>query len=157
MREAKLKAIELIKQFEGLRLKVYCDRCAKDWDKCTCKKEEKGLATIGYGHRCHESHPEITPEKAVCMLEEDINATMNQISRVIIRSITENQWAALISFTFNLGIGRLKTSTLLKMINSGLADSAGDEFLRWNKDGGKVVKGLTARREKEREVFNSVC
>ena len=82
---------------------------------------------------------------------------MNQISRVIIRSITENQWAALISFTFNLGIGRLKTSTLLKMINSGLADSAGDEFLRWNKDGGKVVKGLTARREKEREVFNSVC
>jgi GH24 family phage-related lysozyme (muramidase) len=67
--------------------------------------------------------------------------------------LTQNQFDALVSFTFNLGVGNLQTSTLLKLLNQGLMQEAADQFLRWNKAGGKEVSGLTRRRIAERNLF----
>ena len=69
--------------------------------------------------------------------------------------VTQNQFDALVCFAYNVGIGNLKSSTLLRMINDGQANAAGSQFLRWNKANGKVLSGLVNRRQAEMELFNA--
>lgn len=136
------KGIDLIKGFEGLRLEAYL-----------C---QAGIPTIGYGHtRGVKLGQTITQEQADSFLLEDIHEFELAIQRLVYASITQNQFDALVSFTFNVGIGNLKKSTLLKKLNAKDIAGAANEFNKWIYAGGKKSKGLAKRRDKERLLFIS--
>lgn len=134
--------LALIKSFEGLRLEKYKDAVGK-W-------------TIGYGHLIlpneNFSHP-ITEAEAEALLRTDLLMTERGVRKAVTVDLNQNQFDALVAFTFNLGAGNLQSSTLLKLLNQGEYAQAADQFLRWNKAGGKVLAGLTRRREAERALF----
>jgi len=134
------KEAELIKSFEGLELEAYlCP--ANVW-------------TIGYGHtKGVKEGDTVTKEEAEKLLDEDLAFFRNGVKRLVKVDLNENQFGALVSFAYNLGLGSLESSTLLKMLNAGDYEGAADQFLRWNKSGGKVMTGLVRRREAERAVF----
>ncbi|HFZ1395694.1 TPA: lysozyme, partial [Klebsiella pneumoniae] len=77
------------------------------------------------------------------------------VSKMLKVSVTQNQYDALVSLAYNIGTRALSTSTLMKKLNAGDVKGAADEFLRWNRSGGKVMAGLTNRRKAEREAFLS--
>lgn len=132
--------IDLIKSFEGFEAEAY---------QCPA-----GKWTIGYGHtKTAKSGMTITPAQAEQLLKEDLNRFEVAVEDLVKVSINDNQFAALVSFAFNLGARRLKESTLLQRLNSGDSQQAANEFLRWNKAGGQVLKGLTFRRQAERALF----
>lgn len=139
------KGIELIKQFEGCKLTAY---------KCPA-----GVWTIGYGTTGKvDGKPickgiKITKSKAESLLKEDLATFEKSVSNYVKVSINQNQFDALVSFAYNVGAGALKGSTLLKKLNKKDYKGAAEEFLRWNKAGGKVLAGLTRRREAERKLF----
>ncbi len=137
--------IRLIKSFEGYRLTAY--QCpAKVW-------------TIGYGHTgTVEGKPikagmRITEEKAAALLQEDLTGFEKSVKSLVKVKLTENQFAALVSFTYNVGAGNLKRSTLLKKLNAGDYKGAAAEFTKWNKAGGIVLAGLVRRRKEEQSLF----
>lgn len=133
--------LALIKSFEGLRLAAY--------------KDLVGIWTIGYGH----TGPDVTmgrvisSETADALLAKDVADCARSVSQLVLVPISQNQFDALVDFGFNLGVGKLSTSTLLKCVNQKDFKGAADEFLRWNKAGGKVVAGLAKRRSAERDLF----
>lgn len=130
--------IQLIKRFEGLYLKAY-----------VCPA---GVLTIGYGHtRGVKPGEEINEMQAEIYLREDVEACEIQLNYLTL-PINQHQFDALCSFIFNLGIGNFMQSTLLKKLKAG-DKTAADEILRWDKSGGKVLPGLTARRKAEYDLF----
>lgn len=138
--------INLIKYFEGFRTKAYQDSV--------------GVWTIGYGTtKGIKEGMIITESKAEEWLARDIAYFENKVSELVKIPLRQNEFDALISFTYNLGEGNLKKSTLLKKLNNVsytnplLMAEVADEFLKWNKAGGKVLAGLTKRRMAEREMF----
>jgi lysozyme len=136
--------LDLIKRFEGLRLKSY---------KCSA-----GVWTIGYGStriwgRPVEPDDAITDAQADDFLRQDVAKFESAVNSVVRVPLTQNQFDALVSFTYNLGEGNLKRSTLVRLLNDGNYHSAADEFLRWNMAAGVVVPGLTRRRAAERALF----
>ena len=141
------KGIALIKQFEGCKLTAYQDSV--------------GVWTIGYGW----THPvdgkpiragmTIKQETAERLLKTGLVSYESDVSRLVKVGLTQGQFDALVSFTYNLGARSLSTSTLLRKLNAGDYAGAAEEFLRWNKAGGKVLNGLTRRREAERALFLS--
>ena len=141
------KGIAVIKQFEGCKLTAYQDSV--------------GVWTIGYGW----THPvdgkpiragmTIKQETAERLLKTGLVSYESDVSRLVKVGLTQGQFDALVSFTYNLGARSLSTSTLLRKLNAGDYAGAADEFLRWNKAGGKVLNGLTRRREAERALFLS--
>ncbi|MCT4705186.1 lysozyme [Enterobacteriaceae bacterium H16N7] len=137
--------LNLIKHFEGLRLTTY--------------KDIVGIATIGYGHVEHPLPPggkrTISEQQADQILKEDLQRFERAVNSMLTVEVTQNQFDALISFSFNLGSQSLKNSTLLRKLNAGNAKEAANEFMRWNRAGGKEVSGLTRRREAERQLFIS--
>lgn len=139
------KGIALIKQFEGCKLTAYQDSV--------------GVWTIGYGWtQPVEGKPiragmTIKQETAERLLKTGLVSYESDLSRLVKVGLTQGQFDALVSFTYNLGARSLSTSTLLRKINAGDYAGAADEFLRWNKAGGKVLNGLTRRREAERALF----
>ncbi len=136
------QGIALIKQFEGCALSAYL-----------CPAH---ILTIGYGHTGDVSAGQtITQEEAERLLKADLEKFERGVSQMVTVELSPQQFDALVSFAFNLGLGNLKTSTLLKKLNSGDYQGAADEFLRWNKAAGKVMAGLTKRREAERALFLS--
>lgn len=138
------KGIALIKNFEGLRLEKYQDVVGK-W-------------TIGYGHLilADETFSAAIPEaQADALLRQDLGISEKAVNQYVIVPLTQNQFDALVSFTFNLGVGNLKSSTLLRVLNARQYQDAAEEFLRWDKAGGKQVAGLTRRRTAERALFIS--
>ena len=139
-----MKDSSLVKQFEGLRLEKYLDIV--------------GIWTIGYGHviRHSENYDKgITEEQANTLLEQDMAWARTCVRKSVIVPLNANQWAALVSLCFNIGCDAFSKSTLVKCINKGDYLDAAEQFLRWNRAGGKVSKGLTLRRQKERESFLS--
>ena len=133
-------AIPLIKEFEGCKLKAY--KCPAD------------VWTIGYGHTDGvKEGDEITQQEADRLLASDVELFTTGVQRLVHSDINRNQLGALVSFSFNVGLGNLRHSTLLRMVNAGDFVGAADQFLRWNKAGGKVLPGLTRRREAERQLF----
>lgn len=137
------KGINLIKQFEGLELKAY--------------RDSVGVLTIGYGSTgSHVSVGEvITEAQAETLLIKDLSRFESGVTELVKVPVTQNQFDALVSFSFNLGLGNLKSSTLLKKLNAKDYTGASKEFERWNKAGGKVLNGLTRRRLAEKELFLS--
>jgi len=135
--------IDLIKQFEGCKLKAYQDIV--------------GVWTVGYGATGADVTEglEITQEEADKRLLADIEQFERGVSRVVKVPLTDNQLAALVSFTYNLGIGSLWRSTLLRLLNAGEYEQAAEQFPLWNKAGGKEVAGLTRRRLAEQQLFRS--
>lgn len=134
------KGIDLIKKFEGCRLEAY---------KCPA-----GIWTIGYGHTKGVKDGQIiTQEQAEEFLREDLRIFEQAVESCVKVPLSQNQFDALVSFCYNCGSGALKTSTLLRLLNEGKYKDASEQFLRWNKAGGKVLVGLTRRREEEREMF----
>lgn len=132
--------LALIKSFEGCCLKAYLDSI--------------GIPTIGYGHIDGVKLGDvITQEQADQFLQDDVESKVKDVNKALAVEVTQAQFDALVSFTFNLGTKKLKKSTLLRRINKGEADDCADEFLRWDRAGGGVVAGLTRRRKAEREMF----
>lgn len=147
MRRVSKVGIDLIKSFEGLFLKPYLDPIK--------------IPTIGYGtieypdsKRVTMQDPEITEEKALELLEHEVNKKAASIESAVKVSINDNEFAALAAFSYNVGTGALQSSTLLKLLNAG-ADrvAVADQFLRWDKAGGQQLPGLTRRRQAERSLF----
>ena len=87
------------------------------------------------------------------MLLNDVQRFEPEVERLITSPLSQNQWDAMISFTYNLGAANLESSTLRRLINAGNYLAAADQFLRWNKAGGKVLAGLVRRRAAERNLF----
>jgi lysozyme len=144
MREPNQATIDLIKIFEGVRLDVYLDAVRKP--------------TVGIGHliQPHDGlkvGDTITQEQADTFLAHDLAHACDGVERVVTVPLNDNQFGALVSFTFNLGIGNLESSTLLRKLNVGDYDGAANEMLRWNRAGGHVLTGLTRRRQAERDLF----
>lgn len=137
------RGVTLIKQSEGLSLQVY--------------KDAVGLPTIGYGHliKAGESFTTITEAQAEALLKSDLKQFEVCVTNMVTVKLNQNQFDALVSFAFNLGCANLKSSTLLKKLNAGDYAGAANEFLRWNKAGGKVLAGLTTRRAAEKVLFLS--
>ena len=141
------KGIALIKQFEGCKLTAYQDSV--------------GVWTIGYGWtqpvdgKPIRSGMAIKQETAERLLKTGLVSYESDVSRLVKVGMTQGQFDALVSFTYNLGARSLSTSTLLRKLNAGDYAGAAGEFLRWNKAGGKVLNGLTRRREAERALFLS--
>lgn len=133
--------VELIKEFETLSLKA--------------QKLPPGIWTIGYGHT-QDVHPDssITLLEAEDLLLQDLKPYADAIRSHIKVEINENQFGALLSFVYNVGIGALTSSTLLKHLNAGEYDKAAEEFERWSKAGGQELPGLLERRKKEKALFN---
>lgn len=141
------KGISLIKQFEGCKLTAYQDSV--------------GVWTIGYGWtqpvdgKPIRAGMTIKQQTAERLLKTGLVSYKSDVSRLVKVGLTQGQFDALVSFTYNLGARSLSTSTLLRKLNAGDYAGAADEFLRWNKAGGKVLNGLTRRREAERALFLS--
>lgn len=135
------EGLKLIKNFEGLRLKSY--RCPAN------------ILTCGYGHTGSDvkENMVITQEQADKWLKQDLIKFENGVKSCVKVSLNENQFSALVSFAYNCGIGALQQSTLLKKLNAKDYIGASNEFLKWNKAGGKVLAGLTRRRNAERDLF----
>ena len=143
------KGYLLITNHEGLRLKPYL---------CPAK-----IPTIGYGNTYYTDgkrvtllDKEITKQQAFDMFKEVANRFAKRVDELVTSNINQNQFNALVSFAYNVGTGNFASSTLLKKVNRNPDDlSIKDEFLRWNKAGGKVINGLTNRRNEEANIYFS--
>lgn len=134
--------LELIRRSEGFRASTYLDPA--------------GIATIGYGHRLlpRESYPdEIAEAVAEQLLAGDVRLAEQAVARLVRVSLSQGQFDALTDFCFNLGAGRLGSSTLLQELNCGRYDAARAELLRWDLAAGAVAPGLKARREAEFQLW----
>lgn len=140
-------AIDLAKRFEGFHRvpKFDLERRAHPY---VCPA---GFWTIGYGHLCDSKHPPVTEAEAERYLADDLQTALSATLRYCPMLATEPgaRLAAVVDFTFNLGAGRLQTSTLRRRINQRDWSSAASELRRWVNSGGKVLSGLVTRREAE--------
>lgn len=143
-------AIELIKRFEGFSAKPYL---------CPA-----GIPTIGYGSIRYENGRRVTLNDMPISKERAEQLLMYEVNHSCVPAVLrlcpvlighKNKFGAVVSFTYNLGSGRLQSSTLRRKINAQEWDDAADEFLRWNKGGGRVLKGLDLRRKAEVALFRS--
>lgn len=135
---------QLIRDFEGLETVSYKPL-----------PTEKHF-TIGYGHYGPDvkEGQHITKDAAELLLTADLAKVAKQVEEALDGvQVNQCQFDALCSFTFNLGIGNLSKSTLLKKIKEGDFQAAADEFLKWDRAGGQKLKGLTLRRQAERRLF----
>ena len=135
--------LDLIKRFEGCELESY---------KCPA-----GVLTIGYGHTGEDVHANMVIDraKAESLLCQDLEHFENEVSSFVSVDLNKNQYAALVSFCYNVGQGGFGRSTLLKKLNRGDYEGAASEFKRWNVAGGVVLRGLSIRRAAERKLFLS--
>jgi lysozyme len=136
--------LELIKRSEGFCGRTYLDVA--------------GFPTIGYGHRllAHESFPGgVTPQRAEEMLATDVGKAEQAVLRLVKVALTQGQFDALTDFCFNLGAGRLASSTLLVALNAGRYEAARVQLLRWDRVSGEVNAALKARREAEFKIWAS--
>ncbi|MEO1182471.1 MAG: lysozyme, partial [Cyanobacteria bacterium J06636_28] len=95
----------------------------------------------------------ITEAQAEALIKTDLARFERDVSQAVRVSINDNQFAALVSFTYNVGSGAMRSSTLLKKLNRRDINGAANEFPRWNRAGGRVLAGLTRRRNAERALF----
>ena len=131
---------ELIKKFEGCKLESY--RCSAD------------VATIGFGHtRGVQDGDTCSQDEADQMLTEDLEEFEDHVNSLVQVKLTQNQFDALVAWTFNLGAGNLKSSTMLRVLNEGRHDKVPSEMRRWNKAAGQVLDGLVRRREAESRLW----
>jgi len=140
--------LDLIKSFEKFIPTPYLDAV--------------NVPTIGYGSTFYEDGTKvtlldtpITEDRAIEIMLFELDKISKFISKVVKVPLTDNQFAALSSFTYNLGVGNLQSSTLLRLLNLGRYTDVSYQFTRWNKAGGKILKGLVRRRAAEVALWNS--
>lgn len=134
--------VQFIKSKERLRLEAYQDAV--------------GVWTIGWGHILGVKPGDVcTIEQAEAWFQQDAAPCEACVSNLVKVPLTQGQFDALVSFTFNLGCTALRNSTLLRLLNAGRAEEAAAQFDRWNHADGEVVAGLTERRAQEREIFSA--
>jgi lysozyme len=138
--------IDLMHFFEGCKLEAY---------QCSAK-----VWTIGWGNTFYENGTpvrqgdKITQDRANSLFVFVANKFAGEIKKLIKTNLSENQFSALVCFAYNVGTGNLAKSTLLKKVNANPNDpSISNEFLRWNKAGGKELLGLTRRRTAESKLY----
>lgn len=147
---------QLLEQWEGLRLNVYNDAA--------------GLPTIGVGHLLTKSEISsgkitiageiikytngLTTQQADALLAQDLILAENTVNGSVKASLNQNQFDALVSFTFNVGASAFTGSTLLKLLNQGQYGQVPSQLMRWNKSGGKELAGLANRRANEAKLWN---
>ena len=152
MIEVPKTAIELAKRFEGFERKV------KRGTEITAIPYicPAGFWTIGYGHLCDSKHPPITEAEAEVYLARDLQSALAATLRYcpVLATEPEKRLAAIVDFTFNLGAGRLQTSTLRRRIYQQDWSSAARELRRWIYGGGKVLPGLVVRRNAEVDLIS---
>lgn len=129
----------------------------KDFEKCRLKpyRDSGGVWTNGWGNT-HNVDPNITitQEQADADLLANLQDAVDAVNDHVTVDLTQQQFDALVDFTFNCGATAFRTSTLLRKLNARDYEGASNEFDRWNKDGGVVVSGLIRRRDSEQELFN---
>ena len=131
-----------LKAREGCKLVAYLDSAK--------------IPTIGYGSTAGvRMGMKITQAQADALLSRDLTIFEKAVTAAVKVPLSQNEFDALVSLAFNIGAGAFQKSTLLKELNKGNRKAAADQFLRWNRAGGKVLKGLTNRRKAEREQFLS--
>lgn len=137
----KMKNYDFLKAEEGLRLTSY--------------KDVGGIWTIGYGHTGPEvrSGMIINEVQATHYLMKDVEWAENAVNSMKFPNITQNQFDALVSLTYNIGAKAFKNSTVAKRLSEGDVANAAEAISWWNKVNGKVIKGLVSRRERERKLF----
>ena len=153
------KCIKMIKHHEGVRTKPY---------QCPAL-----LWTVGVGHVIDPSHAKLTldgrkqvgipagwdrvlsNEEVDNILKTDLARFEQGVTRLCPVPLTQGQFDALVSFSFNVGLGNLQRSSIRMKVNRGDMEGAADGFLDWTKAGGKVLKGLVNRRNDERALFMS--
>lgn len=143
------EGLETIKKHEGVKMVVYADPI--------------GLPTGGVGHLLSEDERKrmpigtpLTEEQVDTWLREDVKEAEEAVNRFVRVELTQGQFDALVSFTFNVGAGALQRSQLLRLINAGKAAEAAREFSRWIYAGGKIFNGLRNRRKDEAALFTRV-
>jgi len=145
VRQINQAGLNLIKDFEGFRADAYLDAV--------------GIPTIGYGHTGTVSKQDVVNGRTITMAEaehflrEDLTVAGSGVDRHISVLLNENQFAALTSFTFNLGTGNLQSSTLRRRLNNSDYGAVPSEMARWVKAGGKTLAGLVRRRGAEGDLF----
>jgi lysozyme len=140
-----------IGRFEGFRGALYND--------------PTGHCTIGYGHlvhrgRCNGNEPAefrdgISTARGVQLLKSDAGVAATAVNRHVAVKLSQQQFDALVSFTFNVGAGAFRDSTLLNRLNAGRFDAVPGQLRLWNKGGGVVLPGLVRRREAEAKLFTT--
>lgn len=140
---------DLIKKFEGCKLKAY---------KCPA-----GLWTISWGLTFYpdgtkvKEGDSITKERAEQLFDFIVDDFAAKVDALVKANITDNNFAAIVSFTFNVGVGNLRKSTLLKKVNANPKDKTiGAEFRKWTRANGEVLKGLVRRREAEAKLYEQL-
>jgi GH24 family phage-related lysozyme (muramidase) len=142
IRKTNQEGLKLVKSFEGLYLEAYLDPV--------------GVWTIGWGAtKGVREGMKITVAQAEKMLQDELEKFEVAVANAVKVSINDNQFSALVSFTYNLGARSLSESTLLKLLNEGKFQEAADQFPRWDKAGGQSLLGLSRRRRAERALFLS--
>ena len=137
------QGLDLIKRFEGLELDAYMPTPID-------------VPTIGYGHtKTAKMGMRITARGAEELLKQDLAWVEKGVNKHVNVPLTQPQYDALCSFVYNLGTTNFRRSTLLKRLNAGKYAEAANELPRWNKQGKRVLRGLTHRREAERALFVS--
>ena len=138
--------LKIIKQFEGFHSKAYL---------CPA-----GIPTIGYGStrgknrkRSKLTTAAITKEEGEELLKKDVQSAESSVKNLIKVKLNENEFSALCSFVYNLGSGNLQSSTLRAKLNRGDYEGAANEFPKWRRAGGKILKGLVLRRATEQKLF----
>lgn len=150
------RGLDRIVHHEGLRLQMY--------------RDSAGLPTIGVGHLLTRSELSsgkifigdekvrwrdgLTKEQAFQLLDQDLDIAENAVEQAA-PGLTDNQFDALVSFVFNVGVGAFQRSTLLRRIRSGQLDDVPAQMARWTRAGGRVVRGLQVRREAEGALWSA--
>lgn len=148
------KGIQLIEKFE----------CSGDVNNfLKAYKCPAGVWTIGIGTTVYPDGQKVkegdtcTKEQAYQYLQNDLTFTQQQVDSYTTDAIDQNQFDALVSFAYNLGVNALKSSTLLKKVNANISDpTIRDEFMRWVHGGGVVLPGLVNRRKAEADLYFGV-
>jgi lysozyme len=142
------KGVDLIKEFEGLRLKAYlCP--ARVW-------------TVGFGHTTSAGPPVVQPgmtitkDQAEDILRSDLKKYEAGVLRLVKVELTQGQFDTLVSFAYNCGVGALARSTLLKRVNAGRFNAVPAELMKWTKAGGRELAGLVRRRRAEAALWRAV-
>ncbi len=140
------RGLDLIRAFEGFRADPYLDAV--------------GVPTIGYGstyypdgQRVRLTDPPISEPEARRLMQATLAEFEDGISAALQVDVTQSQFDALVCWAYNVGINAAQQSTLMHRLNAGDVQGAADQFLRWNRAGGQVLRGLTRRREAERALF----
>ena len=140
------QGIAIIKKYEGCSLKCYLDPI--------------GIPTIGYGSiwgfdhaRLASDHRDITEDEAEYLLKRELLTTENAVARLVKSPLTKNQFSAVCCLVYNVGSGKFKSSTIRMKLNRKDFTGASNEFWKWRRAGGKILKGLVRRRIAERNLF----